>query len=885
MATARPTGTVTFLFTDIEGSSELWQRHPEAMRGALAQHDALLQHIMQANGGTVFKTVGDAFYCAFNFPQHAVRAAVAAQRALKVHAWPVELGQLRVRMALHSGTAAERDGDYFGSAVNCVARLTEAAYGEQILVSSSTALLLKDANVQLRYVTKLPLKGFSEPETIYQVVGEDLRPDFPALACAESYANNLPSQISSFVGRSTELHDLHGMLSNRLVTIAGPGGMGKTRIALQLALEASPQYPDGAWLVELAKVHDAALIPQTVAAAFHLREMPQQTLDATLIAHLANKRALIILDNSEHLIHGITPFVKSLLARCSGLTLLVTSREPLHIIGESVFRLCPMGNVPADGQIRKLESYDSTRLFLERARRFRPNLPAGGTEARDIVSICEKLEGIPLAIELAAARVTSLSLTDLNKRLTKKLALLVSKDRTEDDRHRTLKGTIDWSYQFLDDDQQRLFIALSVFRDTFTLAACQRICLQTDQDAGDLVGCLVDKSLVTIREAAIGTRYHVLDLVREYADQKLEGTARQDILHRHFKYYEGLAAKDRSDAGAKATWLNEIEADSPNIRAALRYGLDASLSQTATFLSNVAHYWQIRGHITEGRAWFSQFLEQRGAFPPECVALVLRRAATFATIQDDYSEAIAFSQRARELYTSLEDVNGEAEALHSIAVIEHSQGNSTAAAMHYTEAADIFRKAAHLRGLVVALINLAIVSLEKGELERAEALLTESRSLSATLSDPDITSTVLSYQGLAALRSGDLKLANQTLTEALVMKQRLQDAFGIIEVENRLAGVRLAEGKLSEAGRLLRATLRKAQKMDAHKLVIDSYEHLAELSFHEHDYEQTDRSISLASKLRQQYCYRHASEVDLAAIRASLDAAVKPQLHAPLRDR
>ena len=448
MNTVRPTGTVTFLFSDIEGSAELWERHPEAMCSALAQHDALLQDIVARNGETVFKTVGDAFYCAFDLPERAVSAAVAAQRALKAHLWPAEIGHLGVRMALHSGSATERDGDYFGSTVNFVARLTEAAYAEQILVSSSTALLLKNAGVELRYLAKHRLKGFSEAETIYQVVGENLRRDFPALASVESYANNLPSQISSFVGRSTELHELHRLLSNRLITIAGPGGMGKTRIALQLAFESLPEYPDGTWLVELAKVHDAALIPQTIAAALNLRESPQQPLEATLLAHLANKRALIILDNSEHLIEGITPLVKLLLARCPGLTLLLTSREPLHIIGERMFRLCPMGNVPVDGHIRRLESYDSTRLFVERARAFRPDVPVNDAESRDIASICSKLEGIPLAIELAAARVTSISLAQLNRRLTKTLALLVSKDRSEDERHRTLKGTIDWSYQF-----------------------------------------------------------------------------------------------------------------------------------------------------------------------------------------------------------------------------------------------------------------------------------------------------------------------------------------------------------------------------------------------------------------------------------------------------
>ncbi len=380
-------------------------------------------------------------------------------------------------------------------------------------------------------------------------------------------------------------------------------------------------------------------------------------------------------------------------------------------------------------------------------------------------------------------------------------------------------------------------------------------------------------------------RYHVLDLLRQYADERLEGGARQDILRRHFRYYEALAGKDRSHAGAKATWLNEIEADTPNICASLLYGLAERLPPTAIFLSNVAHYWQIRGHITEGQAWFRRFVDHAEAFSPDSVALALRRAATFATIQGDYGQAIAFGKRARELYTSLKDTSGEAEALHAIAVIEHSQGDSTSAGTHYAEAAEIFRKADHLRGLVVALINLATVSLEKDEPKVAVALLSESQAISTTLNDPEITSTVLSYQGLAALRTGDLQRANETLNKALAMKQRLQDSFGIIEVENRLAGVRLAEGKLDEADRLLRASLRKARRLDAPNLVIHSYERLAELLLHQKNFEQADRSIGLASGLRQQYCYRQASEVNLASIRASLDATLEKQLHASVRNK
>lgn len=874
MEKARPTGTVTFLFTDIEGSTDLWDRHPEAMRAALAQHDVLLADIIEQHKGTVFKTVGDAFYCAFNLPEEALAAAVAAQRAIASYTWGAGIGRLGVRMAVHSGSATERDGDYFGAAVNCVARLTALACGEQILVSSSTALLLADNGVELRNLGRYHLKGFSQPQTIYQVIADDLRHDFPPLASVGLPANNLPSQISSFVGRSVELQDLRRMLSERFVTITGPGGMGKTRIALQLAREVLAEFPDGAWLVELAKVHDPALILQTIAAALNVRESPQQALEETLLQYLTSKHVMIILDNSEHVIEGIVPFVKALLARCPKVTLVITSREALHVIGERVFRLSPLSYAAEDAQIGNLKRYDSTRLFLERARAFRPELPAGREDAREIASICRKLEGIPLAIELAAARVTTLSLPHLNERLAKKLSPLISRDSSEDERHRTLKGTIDWSYQLLDKDQRRFFATLCVFKDTFTYEACQKVCAQGDEDTLDLLESLVEKSFVSIRQIRNGSRYQLLDIVREYANEKLESAARATALRSHFEYYESFAATDRADAGAKAQWLDEMEINSPNIRLALGYGLDERLPQTATFLSNVGHYWQIRGHITEARTWLSRFLEQEDAFSAESVALVLRRAGIFASIQDDYDHAIGFSERARELYSSLNNQMGQAEALHAIAVIEHRQGDSTAARNHYAEAADFFRKGAHLRGLAVALVNLAVVSLGYGDLEQAWAYLAESSLTAQKLNDPDISSTVLSYQGLWALRSGKLRTANDALTKALSMKLRLEDAFGIIEVENRLASVRLAQGKVLEARRLLRTSLRKALKIEAHNLVIDSYERLAEVFWREKNYEQADHSIEMASHLRQKYCYRHASEVDLLPIRTALRAKI-----------
>ncbi|MDB5073111.1 MAG: regulatory protein LuxR [Candidatus Eremiobacteraeota bacterium] len=435
-AAVYPTGMVTFLFTDIEGSTRLWERDAPSMSVALAAHDAILHDAIARQRGVVFKTIGDAFCAAFVRPADALGAAVDVQRRLAAHPWDARIGSLRVRMGIHTGTAVETSGDYFGPTVNRVARIMSVGYGEQIVVSGATAALLHDAlpdGVTLGDLGTHRLKDLSRSEPMYQVLAPALRADFPALRSLEARPNNLPFEISSFVGRKQELADVRGALDRRrLVSIVGPGGIGKTRLALQAAADMIDRFEDGAWIVTISPLRSGDLIAHAVADVLRIRETPHERIEETVTRELGSRRTLLVLDSAEHLLADAAAFAKTVLSRCAAVKVLVTSREPLHLTGEYVFRVGPLQN--------------AAELLLDRAREVLGDFAADAATLQMVEEICGRLEGIPLAVELAAARTATMPLAELNARLARSFSVLVSRDPTKEERHRTLRATIAWSY-------------------------------------------------------------------------------------------------------------------------------------------------------------------------------------------------------------------------------------------------------------------------------------------------------------------------------------------------------------------------------------------------------------------------------------------------------
>jgi predicted ATPase/class 3 adenylate cyclase len=508
-----PTGTLTFLFTDIEGSTKLWEHHPEAMQLALARHDGILRDATEQHDGYVFKTVGDAFCCAFRTAPDALKAALEIQRRLLSEEWEVS-SPLRVRMALHTGAAEERDGDYFGPPVNRVARLLPAAYGGQVLLSLPAQELVRDqlpTGTTLRDLGEHRLKDLFRPERVFQLVSPDLRSEFPPLRTLDAYRNNLPLQPTPLVGREKEVAQVCDLLrggETRLLTLTGPGGIGKTRLALQAAADLLEDFTDGVYFVALATLTEAELFFSAVAETLGVKETAEQPLDESLKDYLSERRLLLLLDNLEQVL-GAAPAVSELLSAAAGLKVLVTSRTPLRLYGEKEYAVPPLSvpDVRHLPDLKALSQYEAVRLFIERAKSAKVDFEVTDENAPAVAEICVRLDGLPLAIELAAARIKMLPPKAMLQRLSSRLKLLTGGARDLPARQRTLRATIEWSFALLDEGEQLLFACLAVFSGGRTLEAIEAICDaggDLPMDAFEGISSLVDKSLLRQEEGPGG---------------------------------------------------------------------------------------------------------------------------------------------------------------------------------------------------------------------------------------------------------------------------------------------------------------------------------------------------------------------------------------------
>jgi predicted ATPase/class 3 adenylate cyclase len=579
----RPTGTVTFLFTDIEGSTQRWERDPGAMAAALRRHDVLMRDAIEAHGGYVFKVVGDAFCATFAKTPDAVAAALRGQRALLAEDF-LDVDGVRVRMAVHAGHAEEREGDYLGPAVNRVARLLAAGHGGQILVSGTAADLLQDElprEGSLRDLGEHRLKDLARAERIYQFVAPGLPETHPALRSLEQLPNNLPAQLTSFVGREQDLDEIKQLMrEHRLVTLVATGGAGKTRCAIQAGAEFLEGFSDGAWLVELAAISNAALVTGAIAHALGVREVPNRALLDTLLDYLQRRRLLLILDNCEHVIDEVRSVVAAILRGCPGVRILATSREPLNTAGERAFRL-PSLAVPPAGEsatAEKTSEYGAVALFTDRAVSSDGRFKLTDENAGFVAEIVARLDGIPLAIELAAARVKIVSPQQLTQKLNERFRVLTGGDRSALPRQQTLRATIDWSFDLLDDRERALFRRLAIFSGGWTLQAAIEVCCEEggpdEWEMLDVLTSLVDKSLVVVDTLGAEQRFRMLVSIREYAlERSSEAGEAERTAEKHARFFAAfvetlaplvLALED-------VEWKREFGAELDNVRAAIEW--------------------------------------------------------------------------------------------------------------------------------------------------------------------------------------------------------------------------------------------------------------------------------------------------------------------------
>jgi predicted ATPase/class 3 adenylate cyclase len=606
-----PSGTVTFLFTDIEGSTQLWESAPEAMRSALERHDAMARSAIDAHGGYVFATGGDGFCVAFGRAADALSAAVELQEALAGERWP-EGAVIRARMGVHAGEASERDGNYFGTAVNRAARLMATAHGGQ-LVCSKTAAALADPGVGLVSLGEHRLRDLAAAETVFQV-GEGA---FPPLRSVDAVPTNLPTMRTELIGRSDEVDALAELVAGeRLVTFTGTGGVGKTRLALAVAALVSAEFPDGCWFVELAPVADGAEVPKAVAAAMRA---PVTTTPA-LGEYLADRRALIVLDNCEHLLDGAADLVDEVLMSAGDVHVVVTSREPLGLEGESVRRIRSLAMPEESATVEEARSVAAVRLFTDRAVAATDSFTLDDGNVEAVVEICRHLDGIPLAIELAASRVRAMAPAEIARRLDERFRLLAGGSRRSQERHRTLQAAVSWSHDLLTDDEQFVFRRLAVFPGSFDLAAAEAVAATDDIDVVDCVLRLVDRSLVVFDPES--DRYRLLETLRQYgADRLIDAEETNASRERHADHYLGFAewvAPQLSDARisvARPTVIAELD----NLRAVVEWCVDNE--QWAEIAGLCDQLWIALGQNVpiDVAAWLQHALDHESAFDGQAV--------------------------------------------------------------------------------------------------------------------------------------------------------------------------------------------------------------------------------------------------------------------------
>ncbi|MBI3661212.1 tetratricopeptide repeat protein, partial [Candidatus Acetothermia bacterium] len=734
-----------------------------------------------AQHGYVFQIVGDAFCAAFKNATDALEAALAAQRALRDEAWS-ETGPIRVRMALQTGPAEVRVGEYTsgeyvsGLTLSRSARLLSAGHGGQILLSLTTQELIRDylsQGVTLRDMGQRRLKDLIRPEHIFQVVAPDLPTDFAPLKTLDARPNNLPVQVTSFVGRERELAEVKERLkATHVLTLTGLGGTGKTRLSLQAAADLIDDFAHGVWFIELAPLSDPALVPQAVATALGLREEAKRPLVETLIDHLREKQSLLVLDNCEHLIEACARLADSLIRVSPELKILASSREPLRIVGETTY---PVPTLPSPNpqQLPSLESFaqfEAVRLFVDRATAVVPSFKVTDQNAPAVAQICHRLDGLPLAIELAAARVKMMAVEKISERLDDRFRLLTGGSRTALPRQQTLQALIDWSYDLLSEPERALWRRLSIFAGGWTLEAAETVCVGesiAEYDVLDLLTQLVDKSLVVMEEKADEGRYRLLETVRHYGYDKLVKAEEVELArNHHLDFFLKFAeeAESKLQGVEQKAWLNKLETEHDNLRAALAWSLEANekVERGLQLTGVLWRFWEVRGHFTEGRRWLEEALTKTPV-RTTARASALNGAGNLAFDQGDYAAARSLYQESLTIKRELGDKRGIAASLNNLGNVAYVQGDYVAARSFHQESLTIKRELGDKRGISATLNNL-------GEVARAQ---------------------------------GDYTVARSLYEESLVIRREVGDKRGIAECLEGLAGGDYAEGQFERAIQLL----------------------------------------------------------------------------------
>ena len=873
------------------------------MSSALARHDALLRQAIEAEGGYVFKTMGDAFCAAFPTAPQALQAAIQAQRALHTDDWnskfKTQNSALRVRAALHTGMTEERDGDYFGTPVNRVARLLSAGHGGQTLLSLSTHELVRDhlpGGVELRDMGEHRLKDLGRPERVFQLIASGLPTDFPPLRSLDNLPNNLPLERSPLIGREKEAAAIAKIALRTdagVVTLTGPGGTGKTRLALQVAADLLDEFKDGVFFVNLAAITDPSLVASEIAQALGIRESGGRPLVESLKDYLRDKRMLLLLDNFEQVI-AAAPLVTDLLGSAAGLKVMVTSRMSLRLRGEKEYLVPPL-SLPDPKQLPSLEQltqYETVRLFIERATNAKPDFTVTNENAPAVAEICHRLDGLPLAIELAAARIKILPPHAMLARLQNRLKVLTGGNRDLPARQQTLRGAIEWSHDLLDEEEKKLFRRLAVFAGGRNLEAIEAVC-SADGDLGidvlDGVSSLVDKSLLR-QEEGVGEepRFVMLETIHEFAREKLEESGEAgEMQRRHALYFLASAeeAEPKLQGSDQGVWFSGLEEEQDNIRAVFVWcqreesgveGAEIGLRLAGA----LARYWYTRGPYVEGRQRAEGVLARAEAKERTAWrARALRTAGMLAWVQGDFASAQSLDEECLEIAREVGDRQLQAYMLNNLGLTAREAERDLASARSlFEQSLAIHRELGNKYYTVIVLCNLGGIDQLEGDFASARARHEEAMAIARELGDKTSIAHSLQWLGQLAYLEGDYPLARSLLEQGIAMRREMGDKWSIPWSLINLGYTTLREGDYDGAAAIFRQSLTFGLEEGIERFILPSISGLAGVAGVQGEAERAARLFGATEALQEisgfrEFPYHSQADVDrnIVAARAQLD--------------
>ncbi|MBV6478287.1 MAG: Photosystem I assembly protein Ycf3 [Ignavibacteria bacterium] len=804
-----PTGTITFLFTDIEGSTGLSQQFPDSIHDAIDRHNEILKNAFESHNGYIFEIVGDSFCCSFQKAEDAVKAGIKAQLDITNEKWKETF--IKIRMGIHSGKAEWSNNKYSGYITLArTQRIMSAANGGQILLSEDVFRNMNDMfnkSMEFRDLGERRLKDLYQPMRLYQLNLPGLKSDFPPLKTLDARPNNLPSQLTNFIGRETELKQIKYLLKEfRLITLTGPGGSGKSRLALQTGADVIDEYSDGVWFMELAALSDPSRLLQIFMKTFNLMEQPDSDNFDIIADNLKEKEMLIILDNCEHLIDELARFADNILKVCSKLKIIATSREALSCHGEVTHRILSLETPDPREKLSPeiLSQFEAVRLFIERAEAVRSDFKVDNENAAALAAICYQLDGIPLAIELAAARVKVLTLEKIHERLSDRFKLLTDGKRTALPRQQTLLALINWSYDLLSDKEKILWNRLSVFSGGWTLAAAEEICsdnILDKSDVLDILSSLVEKSIVIFKEEK--DRFDMLQTIRQYGEDKLIlSNEYEKFSNNHLCYFLELSETEnnkirRADTESAMKVLEE-ESDNAD-RSILWSSKNQECEKGMRLTAAMCRYWQIRSFLTEGINKIEFIIKSCSQLKNQLYAKLICQLGNFNRLKGENDAARNLIGESLKIRENLKDKDGIIDSLVRFGLLEYDQGNFDEALNYYMQSLDLYIELGSENGIAILKNNMGNIYSIKGEYEKAYVMYEESLLVRNKYGDKLGYAITLNNMGIISYERGDFQKAAVFLDESLTVRKQLGEKNGVALTLMNIGNLNYNQGKYPEA--------------------------------------------------------------------------------------